>query len=479
MILLVPATLASALAGLLMIQAAPPTNRVLNCTTSGCHHEQMSFQILHGPVAAGFCSACHEFSDPAAHRFELKRQGAALCSFCHVGKSNLKGMVVHPPVVDGKCTDCHNPHGSNRRFMLNGNTNRELCLSCHETVLAGGGNVHSPIQRDNDCLQCHVAHVSLHEKLLKDTPVALCMSCHSAVFDPIFRAREHTSLLATGISIGQPTANVVAAATEGPFVHEPLLTGDCYQCHEVHASDHPSLLRQESVTLCTECHEPVKLAAQSAAITHSPMMDDVACLNCHVPHHSDYAKLMLNEPLQTCLQCHDVEIPRPDGTVVTSLADLLFPNIKLHAPVAEGDCKSCHNVHGSEHAALLNDPFPVGFYHQFDRNDYATCFGCHGAELATEVTTSSATNFRNGETNLHYLHVVAQGDAGRSCRVCHSAHGSTRDALTHESVPFGQWEIPIQFTATNTGGSCAAGCHRAYRYDRITAVDNSSPVSPP
>lgn len=476
---LTPVTLAFTLAGLLLTQAAPPTARVLNCTTSGCHHKETSFQVLHGPVAAGFCSACHEYTEPAIHQFQLKRQGAALCSFCHVGKSNLKGMVVHPPVADEQCTDCHNPHGSNRRFMLSGSTNRELCISCHEPVLAGGDNVHSPIQRDDDCLQCHVAHASLHQSLLKDTPAALCSSCHAAVFDPIAQARGQSSFLATRLSDDPAAQNVVPVVANGPFVHEPLLTGDCYQCHEVHASAHPSLLKKEPATLCTECHEPVKLAAQNAATPHSPMMDDVACLNCHKPHHSDYASLMLNEPLKTCLQCHDAEIPRPDDTVVASLAELLAPGFKLHAPVAEGDCKSCHNAHGSEYAALLNDPFPADFYHQFNRDDYAMCFGCHTSELATEATTSSATNFRNGERNLHYLHVVAQGDSGRSCRVCHAPHGSTRDALTHASVPFGQWDIPIEFSATATGGSCAAGCHRANRYDRITPVDNTPPFLPP
>jgi hypothetical protein len=35
------------------------------------------------------------------------------------------------------------------------------------------------------------------------------------------------------------------------------------------------------------------------------------------------------------------------------------------------------------------------------------------------------------------------------------------------SVAFGQWKIPIQFTATDMGGSCAAGCHRARSYDRV------------
>jgi predicted CXXCH cytochrome family protein len=478
--LVTPATVASTLAGLLLTQAAPPTDRVLNCTTSGCHSEQMSHQVLHGPVAAGFCSACHEYTEPTTHEFQLKRQGASLCSFCHVGKMNLTGMVVHPPVADEQCTDCHNPHGGNRQYMLSGATNRELCTSCHEQILVAEGSVHSPILRDDDCLQCHLAHTSLHDRLLKEEPTTLCRSCHASVFEPVDLAREQMSFLATGLSIDPTSANGASSVTGGPYVHQPLLDGMCDQCHEVHASTHPTLLKQEPATLCTGCHEPVKLAALNAVATHTPMMDDRACLNCHNPHHGDHATLLRDEPLTTCLQCHhDTAVARPDDTIVPSLAPLLDPNIKLHAPVAEGNCRGCHNVHGAEHAKLLNEPFPTEFYHRFKRDDYETCFSCHEAELATEALTATATNFRNGEQNLHNIHVVAKGDDGRSCRVCHDVHGSTRDALTHASVPFGEWEIPIQFSRSDTGGSCAAGCHRARRYDRLVPVDNSPPVPLP
>jgi hypothetical protein len=45
-------------------------------------------------------------------------------------------------------------------------------------------------------------------------------------------------------------------------------------------------------------------------------------------------------------------------------------------------------------------------------------------------------------------------------------------------VPFGGWRIPINYQATETGGGCQPGCHRAYRYDRDTPAVNLPAVAP-
>ncbi len=76
--------------------------------------------------------------------------------------------------------------------------------------------------------------------------------------------------------------------------------------------------------------------------------------------------------------------------------------------------------------------------------------------------TESATDFRNGDTNLHFLHV--NKEKGRTCRACHDTHGSNRPKHVTEGVPFGSWEIPINFQETPKGGSCAPGCHAERDY---------------
>jgi predicted CXXCH cytochrome family protein len=79
--------------------------------------------------------------------------------------------------------------------------------------------------------------------------------------------------------------------------------------------------------------------------------------------------------------------------------------------------------------------------------------------------TSFATNFRDGERNLHYLHVHNKQKA-RSCTLCHSLHGSNNPKLIADSVPFGKWSLPLKFVKTETGGGCAPGCHKPQAYDR-------------
>jgi hypothetical protein len=42
--------------------------------------------------------------------------------------------------------------------------------------------------------------------------------------------------------------------------------------------------------------------------------------------------------------------------------------------------------------------------------------------------------------------------------------------LIADKVPFSKWRLPLNFTKTETGGSCTPGCHQKYAYDRKTPV---------
>jgi hypothetical protein len=39
-----------------------------------------------------------------------------------------------------------------------------------------------------------------------------------------------------------------------------------------------------------------------------------------------------------------------------------------------------------------------------------------------------------------------------------------------ESVPYGNWQMPVKYTPTKTGGYCASGCHKKLAYDRGKAI---------
>jgi predicted CXXCH cytochrome family protein len=435
------------------MQQAPPRVRVHDCTSGGCHADVTGFEFLHGPVAVGACETCHAYADEAAHRFILKRSGAEMCSFCHIGPAAEAGlMVVHEPVQKGECLACHNPHGSVSRLMLRGATSGEICLSCHPAVSQGRAHVHTPVGR-GECTSCHQAHASSHADLLVAPQRELCLRCHAQV-------------LATAAA---------PAAGEGlvPMLHAPILEG-CSGCHDAHASDHAGILLQAPGELCASCHQPIAQAAAAAAVSHSAVTGERACLNCHAPHHSPVANLLRGEPTATCMACHGRDVQRADGTVVAGLTELAHATFR-HGPVAEGRCDACHQVHGGSHRALLTQPYSGAFYQAFDPESYALCFQCHDSQLALESHTTTATRFRNGDLNLHRVHVT-DPRLGRNCRVCHATHAGESAALMRRDVLFGQWRIPIDFEPTETGGACAAGCHRGRRYDRETPVPPPPPV---
>ncbi len=479
--------------------AVPPTTRTHDCTTSGCHSKQVEFAFLHAPVAAGACDVCHRYDDETKHTFTLRREGAALCSFCHIGKVDTGGLHVHKPVEEGKCTGCHSPHGSTQRRLINAPTTSQMCLGCHASLLEGRPHVHSPIAK-GDCLGCHKAHSSVLPKLMVAEGRELCLGCHSNVGHPgvasgassavsdsprVLASGDHAVADASLPASAPPTAGATPPVAdprptpaEAMTVHKPF-EGECTQCHEQHASKEPSLLKQSVGELCTSCHEPIAKQIAGANVKHSAVSVDRACLNCHAPHTSIDSKLLRSVSTKLCLECHNKPIKKADGKMIESVAKMSAKGQQLHGPVKEGDCSSCHEVHGGAHRALLIKPYSETFYQPFDNDAYALCFSCHKRELATEQSTTTMTGFRNGDQNLHYVHVIAQGEAGRSCRVCHDTHSAINDRQVRETTKFGEWDIPLRFTKLETGGSCAAGCHQARTYDRIKAVPKPEPLGRP
>lgn len=82
-----------------------------------CHEDfQKKYIALHGPVAGGFCTACH-----APHLSENKnlllRSGQDLCLNCH-SIDQVMMNVAHVNIGKEDCRKCHNPHGGSNNFIL-------------------------------------------------------------------------------------------------------------------------------------------------------------------------------------------------------------------------------------------------------------------------------------------------------------------------------------------------------------------------
>jgi predicted CXXCH cytochrome family protein len=253
-------------------------------------------------------------------------------------------------------------------------------------------------------------------------------------------------------------------------IHEPALS-KCTACHQSHGGDFPALLREESPKLCLSCHEPIAKEIATAKTVHGADPSGENCSKCHVPHSSNVDHLLTKPRKELCVDCHKQTLSSSGGEITILEAELEGAK-SIHAPVREGECNQCHRPHSSTHDALLIADRPSAFYVQYSEAEYEFCFQCHDRRLVSEEKTNR-TQFRNGDQNLHFLHVTRR--RGRACHVCHATHGSENPKLMKSGTPFGPsgWILPIGFDESEEGGTCGPGCHREVSYD------NRTPPPPP
>jgi predicted CXXCH cytochrome family protein len=416
------------------------------CATKACHPKVFNKgPILHGPVRANQCTVCHKPKGeiPAGkHRknaFTVDRTSKP-CFACHKEVTqSLRSGGVHKPVREKSCVACHEVHSGKQKSLLRAATPAELCAQCHKPSKTKKKYTHGPIAA-GACTFCHSPHSSEKKPLLKISGKDLCFECHDA---ERFKAK---------------------------FKHKALEKG-CSSCHTAHGSDHKYFIKKNSTELCGDCHQKIMNVAKTAKVKHAAI-SKAGCAGCHDPHGSKFPKLMKDHSVKVCTKCH---------TKVIS-------GKHMHGPLEEGDCGACHRPHGGPHARLLDQPFPVQFYGRFTESRYGLCFECHESDITKDEMTKTLTQFRHGELNLHYLHVVAPGNKrnkGRSCKACHEVHAGPQEKQIRASVPFGKggWSLPVTYTKMKYGGRCVVGCHVPMTYNRRGKAsdylkDNSSSESP-
>ncbi|MBI3836218.1 MAG: cytochrome C [Planctomycetes bacterium] len=418
-----------------------PKDYSKGCNSSGCHDGYGKKPVIHNPVENGACDSCHEAKKDAPHAFRLKSDGIKICTECHE-EEKFKGKVVHAPVTQGQCTACHDPHASQSKSLIKTASIGEACKDCHSETFEKLTNLHGPVAA-GECMACHAPHVSDLPSLLRAADPPMCVECHSDISD-----------------------RLVAAKHKHPPVEKA-----CLSCHQPHGASNPMMLKATPPKLCADCHEEILTKSNEAKCKHSPASAEGGCVKCHNPHASDGAHLAAADPpSKMCLSCHDKVIKTGDRSIA-SIAERLKTSAPLHGPIQNGECTPCHDPHGASQGSLLTAEYATTFYSAFSADAYKLCFECHEAEAFTSRDTDKDTGFRNGKQNLHFVH-VNKSFKGRTCRVCHDPHASQNEKHIVESVKFGKWEIPLNYRATQTGGSCASGCHSPYRYDRESAVSN-------
>jgi predicted CXXCH cytochrome family protein len=417
-----------------------------SCVTSDCHGDMAPGPGVHGPLNVGNCQICHEVIDNQ-HLFQNARQGQALCGLCH--QLDLQD-VVHAPVVEGDCTGCHDPHRSDIDPLLSKSPTGGLCADCHEEdPMLHAEFLHGPVEAGL-CVLCHEAHSSSNVHLVREGSGNLCMFCHG---------------------------DEIAQMQEMRHIHEPVTADSCLACHDPHGGDSAALTHEASPGLCFTCHDDLKTRVTTATAVHDVDEQGLDCSKCHDAHASPMASLLREGELDLCLSCHEEEVASADGDLIPGVANLIRTSNFLHGPVRNGNCTECHDAHASENFRLLVHDYPPEFYAPYEPERYALCFECHAEGSMVEETTASLTNFRDGNKNLHYVHVVRE-ERGRTCRACHEVHASNLPFHMSDSVPYGGWELPINYEQIRTGGRCSPGCHEPKEYHR-EAVEIAPLPNPP
>jgi predicted CXXCH cytochrome family protein len=361
---------------------------------------------------------------------------------CHDGYAGER--VRHAPVAEGACAACHQvTDRENHRFKLVASP-PDLCRRCHDDAadwIAAAATKRSHVV--TACTLCHDPHGAGRPGLLRREPAQLCGQCHSQVGEWLAPDR----------------------VTHGP------LTKNCTACHNPHGTPRQGNLKAPMPGLCLGCHEPIKQQVGTAKIEHKAWTMDHYCANCHDPHAAKLDYLLRRDSRSLCLHCHDRELQSGD-TAIANIGALLARSSDIHGPIRDGNCMACHSeVHGGSSRRRLKEEFASDFYVPFVADRYALCFLCHEEHLVDEARGAAFTDFRNGDRNLHFVHVNRQ-TKGRSCRACHDVHASGQPAHLAERVAFGAggWQMPLRFARTSTGGSCQPGCHTPQSYDRVTAI---------
>ncbi|NPA36922.1 MAG: hypothetical protein GXO47_08750 [Chlorobi bacterium] len=437
-----------------------------------CH--DMGNTESYKPHFSGFnavCSDCHDAhqSDNAAL---LKQPVPDICFECHEDFSNGgERESIHYPYTEESCMTCHKPHGSGLAGMLTEKM-PELCYECHDVF--NKKDIHSPVS-DGECTVCHSPHASDNSGLLIENKEELCLVCHDLETGEGFKSHfdnfnsacsdchdphqsENLSLLHYPVpemcfQCHEDESNEGEAVS----VHYPYSEESCTVCHKPHGSVISSMLNEKTPELCFMCHEQGEYA-----FVHQPYRNG-ECSRCHSPHASQQQVLLKMNNKDVCLQCHN-KTYKTDSTHTENIARKIKNSKYIHGALEMDGCVTCHTGHGADFPELLNGSYPSGYYAPGVEESYALCFNCHDPAILKENPSVSGTGFRNGNTNLHYVHL--KGDKGRSCSMCHDVHAEKNSHLIREKVPFGDWTMDMNYKETYNGGYCMPGCHGELVYDR-------------
>lgn len=275
----------------------------------------------------------------------------------------LVGSLFADYVGNENCLSACHFHDQNAAFLeksVHGHVKVEgtdmplvNCETCH-----GPGSRAIEPEYVNKHSQCDTSEFIRIRELPAGAQSLLCLKCHSSY---------------SMVNVQFWTASEHAMAEVA-----------CPDCHRLHESTKQKKVGREINVLCYSCHEGVRVQF-SYASRHPVPEGLMLCSDCHDPHGSgNPAAIKAMDEKELCQDCH---------------AQVVGPFTFEHADVTD-DCTTCHEVHGSVFANMLNyqEPFLCLQCHtgHTDFNDpgnpsqgfkqafYTRCTNCHSQIHGTD-----------------------------------------------------------------------------------------------
>jgi DmsE family decaheme c-type cytochrome len=294
------------------------------------------------PVGVALCVTCHDEDErpdisKTAHGFAADKR-VPDCISCH-GESDDHANNRKIPGVKGR------PQPTrlfDKQSATPPNERSEACLTCHgkdASRAMWSGSQHNAA--NVPCSSCHKVHDNRDKIRVKASQAEVCYTCHKDQRTQMNKPSHHP-------------------VPEGKMV--------CSDCHNVHGSAGPKLLRRDTVNdTCYTCHAEKR---GPFVHQHDPVAED--CGNCHTVHGSVVPSMLKTRAPLLCLQCHAPHTADSVGAI-GGQNGVLTQAPGQAAPLITGttsgknainfwqgrSCMNCHTqVHGSNNPSTVN-PMPT------------------------------------------------------------------------------------------------------------------------
>ncbi len=285
---------------------------------------------------------------PAASEKDIVLQGDTMCTRCHDESDGPQlltiGKTKHGTNADSRTPSCISCHGSSE----NHHGYKGAGKPPKPDVTFGKTNPTPPDQRSAACMSCHQrdAKRSHWAGSTHDSNEVACSSCHQ-----IHNGKDAVRDKRTQPEVCYTCHKEQRAQANRPS-HHPVPEGKmgCADCHNVHGSAGPKLLKRDSVVeTCYTCHMEKR---GPFVHNHEPVNDD--CTTCHNPHGTTAERMLKVRPPFLCQQCHTPHVPAQ----ALLYGQAPTPNAIgwNGASVTQGRaCLNCHTqIHGSNNPSATN-----------------------------------------------------------------------------------------------------------------------------